>query len=85
MKQRTIQFTVEGRGAFPVDMLRYDSCWPAGPDDADRIGYAPDADRRTVTLKRVTDASKHAMHLVVTADRWRSFGWAVVVLPSDCY
>lgn len=25
---RTYHFTVEGRGSFPVDMLRYDCCWP---------------------------------------------------------
>ena len=21
-------FVVEGKGAFPIDMLRYDACWP---------------------------------------------------------
>lgn len=26
-------FTVRGRGEFPLDMLRYDSCWPRSGED----------------------------------------------------
>ena len=27
-----VDFTVRGRGHFPLDMLRYDGAWPQDPD-----------------------------------------------------
>ena len=60
-------FSVRGRGRFPIDMLRYDSCWPFQTKDSAAI----EADGvRTVTLE---SASPNR-----TAARWRSFGWEVV-------
>jgi hypothetical protein len=70
------RFTVEGTGEFPVDMLRTDQCWPAGADDAARIGahYGladPDkAGARTITLET---AAKYAPN----RQRWLSFRWRV--------
>ena len=64
--------TVEGRGDFPWDMLRYDRCVPYTGEDAskmDRISL----ETRTIRLQ---------MYSVVpagpTVDRWKSFGWTVV-------
>jgi len=70
------RFTVEGSGEFPLDMLRSDRCWPAGADDAARIGahYGmadPDGVRaRSVTLET---AEKYAPN----RQRWLSFRWRV--------
>ena len=60
---------------FPMDMLRYDCCYPVSTDDAMNISLSFDPDfkdeRPTINLyspvmKEPTDA------------RWRSFGWLVV-------
>lgn len=67
-------FTVTGSGAFPLDMLRYDECWPATADDATYIGrsWARGTGRSRITL--IThDRTAPAR------DRWESFGWQVVI------
>ncbi|KPK66576.1 MAG: hypothetical protein AMS21_02120 [Gemmatimonas sp. SG8_38_2] len=84
----TTIFTVTGRGQFPTDMLRYDQCYPFGPDDAvnlylapcdDGLHYVNDAQAagrsttRQVTLVHVSDRR----HWAPTKDRWASFGWVV--------
>jgi hypothetical protein len=78
-------FAVSGAGNFPLDMLRYDACWPASESDALRIQghfdrYMGSADERnserriTVTLRRhVEHPSRHP-----TTGRWESFGWRVL-------
>lgn len=74
-----IWFVVRQRGklGFPLDMLRYDSCYPATSEDATRIG---------MTLRRepcpwLLD-EPHTIELTgprsPTAGRWASFGWDVV-------
>lgn len=67
-----VSFQVEGRGSFPLDMLRYDQCWPAGPEDVAKMGL--DREQRTVKLNRATHHRLHGP----TFERWRSFGWSVV-------
>ena len=80
MKQNKIlPFTVEGRGEFPTDMLRYDVCEFATPKDekAAGKGYADpefDSSRRKVTLL----STSSNLHNKPTVDRWVSFGWSVV-------
>lgn len=76
-RNRTYRITVSGKGNFPLDMLRYDQCWPRDSADAARI--VPElpisaheefgfwADPRIVTLL----SNKHP-----TEHRWLSFGWA---------
>jgi hypothetical protein len=59
---------VVGRGEFPVDMLRYDSCFP----EQGSLGEYDDSEYRVVevtTMKRIG---------FWTADRWSSFGWEIV-------
>lgn len=65
-------FAVEGSGAFPFDMLRYDACYPHTGDDAGKF----DPDYRTgraVTLCHYSDR-----YWTPTLGRWSSFGWTVV-------
>lgn len=69
--------TVEGKGAFPIDMLRYDDCTPAREIDAGKISRSVDLvawkDPVQVNLHRFSVDGKRA-----TAARWESFGWTVV-------
>ncbi len=69
----THTFTVEGRGAFPYDMLRYDQCFPLTGDDSANMQQHV-TERRSVTLTRISDRSAW----LPTAARWSSFTWAVV-------
>lgn len=68
----TVVFAVEGRGDFPLDMLRYDRCWPRYEAEiykftrTDFSGRAPVRNINLEGLKRPTEA------------RWESFGWRVV-------
>ena len=70
MAAKIVRYTVTGSGAFPMDMLRYDSTWPRDSDDAHTMGAGDNytlRERRTVKLAG----------LRVTAARWASFGWHV--------
>ena len=68
-KRKRKMFIVEGRGSFPIDMLRHDSCWPYTSSDASQIEHA--SDRRRVAL--LTDNPVYP-----TVGRWNSFLWSVV-------
>lgn len=69
-----ISFTVEGSRQFPLDMLRYDACWPAGSEDVDKVATTrDDPDYRTARRVRLTSQTR-----AITPDRWASFGWKVV-------
>lgn len=61
-------FTVEGRGEFPLDMLRYDSCYPRFVEDVTKMRGN---ERRSIAM--VTQSQ-----FAPTAGRWKSFGWKVV-------
>ena len=62
-------FKVRGGGTFPIDMLRYDRCWPFTQQDVHAI--ESERGKRTVTLETAHDASP-------TPSRWNSFLWGVV-------
>ncbi len=63
----------EGGGQFPIDMLRYDGCYPASEQDSGLIQQ--DRGHRIVTVAQVT----HGHDLPQWTDaRWASFGWTVV-------
>lgn len=67
-KGETKVFTVEGRGTFPLDMLRYDACWPYSGDDVCKMGDDV-KERRSIRLVTGSDNSP-------THGRWSSFMWA---------
>ena len=72
------EFTVEGTGSFPTDMLRYDGAYPASPQAVSMISddwrTAAPLERRSARLIHVGDQRGWEP----TVDRWRSFGWTVV-------
>jgi hypothetical protein len=70
MKSKSIRtFDVSGCGHFPIDMLRYDECWPATEQDSTQLANYHHT--RIVTLKTIYSAAP-------TDGRWASFGWTVI-------
>ena len=71
-----IDFVVSGNGSFPMDMLRYDRCYPVdGSSAADMHEPRPNSRTRVreVRLRIFTENED----IRPTRDRWTSFGWAV--------
>lgn len=67
------EYTVEGRGEFPFDMLRYDQCWPKRESE-DVVNMAPSHPGMRREVRRVTLVGTHSP----TEGRWESFGWKVL-------
>lgn len=65
-------FTVEGIGAFPIDMLRHDSCWPHSETDSGKILKSFEPRFREYQSIRVVRRGTDP-----TVGRWESFGWRV--------
>lgn len=85
---KTLRYTVEGRCAFPIDMLRYDCCYPATEQDAHNIENINDAmvDSRKekpyrVTVETPRNKRDHGK-FIVTEGRWESFNWKLVEGPD---
>ena len=69
MGSTELEYGAVGSGEFPVDMLRYDRCWPAEEAGSYELARDAAAPRRMVLL--------HS-HQQPTEARWLSFGWRVV-------
>ena len=72
--QRLHEFTVRGRTSFPIDMLRYDSCWPKSE--------ARDSVAITASFQRIKGVKEERQVTLTglrepTEGRWESFGWKV--------
>ena len=76
MKTKTVHFTVTGSGTFPLDMLRYDRCFPRDSTDCALMDNSDYQRKRTVRLA-IDDARRGRS--AVTEARWQSFGWTVEV------
>jgi hypothetical protein len=82
-------FTVRGSGEFPLDMLRYDNCVSATPEDQKKIDWKYGDDhpeetgihyRREVRLISTFYRNKFQRP---TAGRWASFTWAISKVEGD--
>lgn len=58
--------------AFPIDMLRYDHCFPDSQTDATTISSS--LNNRSTNKRHV----RVVMEREPTRARWESFGWTVV-------
>lgn len=62
-------------GSFPLDMLRYESAWPASVEDSYNI-------ERIVSnhgvRDTVPDITLRTWNVGITPERWMSFGWRVI-------
>lgn len=75
-------FEVEGSGFFPIDMLRYDSCWPYSQEDVSGISCTYELQpMRRVKLCRIV----RNKNLMPTGDRWASFGWTFLPRSIELY
>ena len=77
--------TVQGIGNFPIDMLRYDCCFPQGSEDVGQIVYSADYHLRADALLKkvpfkVTLVCASGRY---TPGRWSSFGWKVTRVEID--
>lgn len=63
------RFTVIGAGEFPIDMLRYDRCWPRRESGEIAASFRP-------RLRAALTIDIEGMN-EPTRDRWTSFGWHV--------
>jgi len=63
-------FTVSGITAFPLDMLRYDCCYPLTQSDTNYISDSWTMPGKQHTVALVSDRKP-------TIARWESFGWSV--------
>jgi hypothetical protein len=81
--QNAIEFTVEGNGRFPTDMLRYDRCWPASEKDSNLISFTNDLQVFDIGIETYRKNRKITLKGLIgpTIARWASFGWAVVEGP----
>jgi hypothetical protein len=69
-------FIVQGVLPFPIDMLRYDACYPASEADSSIINRSLTHDTRGKITVEVRTRSP------LTVGRWKSFGWQVVGVKS---
>jgi hypothetical protein len=67
------EFEVAGRGQFPIDMLRYDQCWPKRESE-DAMGIERSFRNDPGILRQVTLRGLHPP----TVGRWESFGWKII-------
>lgn len=59
---------------FPLDMLRYNQCWPESQGDMDKLRaayYCTEEDKQKAIVVNITGINPPSV------ERWRSFGWAV--------
>lgn len=79
-RRRILVTSDPGRTSFPIDMLRYDACWPESESDVAAIKNpvrhrGDDNCTRVVLVSDSPNAPERA--------RWASFGWHVVtVIPE---
>jgi len=74
------RFTVAGSGEFPVDMLRYDRCFPNSTEDALAI-LTPEKREDYTKIREVALCSTR--QAAPTAGRWNSFCWGVVKVDGQ--
>jgi hypothetical protein len=70
---RIYTWTVRGSGDFPIDMLRYDQCWPQS-----EVGSAVIHGSFRSRGLRLRTVNLSSLKRVPTTGRWKSFGWEVI-------
>lgn len=75
--KKKITYTVTGSGPFPIDMLRYDRCWPRTEGDSRKIIDSFHRSRLEFTVELESERPP-------TDGRWLSFGYKPEV-PRGTY
>ena len=78
-------------GAFPLDMLRYDACYPADSESAILISESLDTETRRELAKRPGGFAGRTVKIArfghadgFTFARWRSFGCDITASCTCC-
>lgn len=80
-KHHVMSFTVEGRGPFPFDMLRYDRAWPADQMSVTKLAtLAQEFGYRRVELVRAYPVGGDPNPAF---ERWASYGWRVITISGE--
>lgn len=66
----TATLVIPANSVFPIDMLRYDTCWPATQDDVAKFPTEREDRPIQLDVQTVSDRKTGAF----TVERWRSFG-----------
>ena len=89
----SMQFTVRGKGDFPLDMLRHDQCYPLDAEGVEamaevkripsKVKITPMHGERTPVKPRMVQVARDIVlgssyQRAPTIGRWESFGWRVV-------
>jgi hypothetical protein len=78
-------FTVSGSGfgEFPFDMLRYDGCYPASEQEADRLSHYCQGMRENRGEQPDFSVTLRTCHrFAPTTRRWESFLWKVTYIDG---
>lgn len=81
MAAKYVYGLVRGSDEFPLDMLRYDTCFPATEYWSGRAQATTEAVRCVVVARR-TDGG-YAAHF--NTERWASFQWDVVYASTELH
>ncbi len=82
-KRKSVSFIVRGWGAFPLDMLRYDSCWPKGPRDVEAMMDSELVrDEKNARLERNVELTSESPYSP-NEKRWASFSWPVIAKSDN--
>ena len=73
---------IVGYGRFPIDMLRYDACWPASEHDAGLIAQTLEPGHAGAWCVAVEKRTARKKEKAWTPERWRSFGCRVAEVTS---
>ena len=65
---------VAGAGTFPLDMLRYDHCWPETSGDVEILHASITRDQNQYLLRVVNESWQKDPMKAYTIARWESFG-----------
>jgi hypothetical protein len=65
----------------PLDMMRYDQCWPWMQEDVSAISSLPQRNGRGNAAKAVSFWMRSAHP--PTVERWASFGWSIIEVKKE--
>lgn len=74
---------IQGRGEFPMDMLRYDSCYPNSERDSMLIAGTFGRQFRGIRPERWSICVRSASENKWTVGRWESFGVKITDVPRE--
>ena len=73
------EFTVTGQSIFPLDMLRYDACYPVNGNAVGEIAASFITTERLARRNAKKDFKVRLKTWIAppTTDRWNSFHWSI--------